>query len=59
MYLQVECDNIPALRPYGRTGFDEVCGYHYRTPRMNLVICPWRTTVYVLGVLDALADLPA
>ncbi|MGH3778203.1 MAG: hypothetical protein ACRDRR_21110 [Pseudonocardiaceae bacterium] len=41
-----------------RTGFDEVCGYHYR-PRMNLVICPWRTTVYDLGVLDALADLPA
>ena len=39
--------------------FYEVCGYHYRTPRMNLVICPWRTTVYVLGVLDALADLPA
>jgi hypothetical protein len=53
MYLQVECDNIPALRLYERTGFDEVCGYHYRTPGMNLVICPWRTTVYDLGVLDA------
>jgi len=26
---------------------------------MNLVICPWRTIVYDLGVLDALADLPA
>jgi hypothetical protein len=25
----------------------------------DLVICPWRTTVYDLGVLDALADLPA
>lgn len=32
MYLQVECDNIPALRLYERTGFEEVCGYHYRTP---------------------------
>jgi ribosomal protein S18 acetylase RimI-like enzyme len=32
MYLQVECDNIPALRLYERAGFDEVCGYHYRTP---------------------------
>jgi hypothetical protein len=28
-------------------------------PRMNLVICPWRTTGYDLGVLDALVDLPA
>ena len=26
MYLR------PALRLYQRTGFDEVCGYHYRTP---------------------------
>jgi N-acetylglutamate synthase len=30
MYLQVERDNIPALRLYERTGFREVCGYHYR-----------------------------
>jgi GNAT superfamily N-acetyltransferase len=30
MYLQVERDNIPALRLYARTGFREVCGYHYR-----------------------------
>ena len=34
MYLQVERDNIPALRLYGRTGFSEVCGYHYRTAGM-------------------------
>jgi N-acetylglutamate synthase len=31
LYLQVECDNIPALRLYQRTGFGELCGYHYRT----------------------------
>jgi N-acetylglutamate synthase len=31
MYLQVECDNIPALRLYERMGFGEVCRYHYRT----------------------------
>jgi N-acetylglutamate synthase len=31
MYLQVERDNIPALRLYERTGFTEICGYHYRT----------------------------
>ncbi|WP_046470414.1 GNAT family N-acetyltransferase [Allosalinactinospora lopnorensis] len=31
MYLQVERDNIPALRLYGRAGFSEICGYHYRT----------------------------
>jgi N-acetylglutamate synthase len=31
MYLQVECDNAPALRLYERTGFSEVCGFHYRT----------------------------
>ncbi|MFC7642116.1 GNAT family N-acetyltransferase [Streptosporangium lutulentum] len=31
MYLQVEHDNLPALRLYERTGFSEVCGYHYRT----------------------------
>jgi N-acetylglutamate synthase len=30
MYLQVERDNAPALRLYGRAGFREVCGYHYR-----------------------------
>ena len=30
MYLQVERDNTPALRLYERTGFSEVCGYHYR-----------------------------
>jgi N-acetylglutamate synthase len=30
MYLQVERDNIPALRLYERTGFTEACGYHYR-----------------------------
>jgi len=31
MYLQVERDNLPALRLYKRTGFSEICGYHYRT----------------------------
>jgi ribosomal protein S18 acetylase RimI-like enzyme len=31
MYLQVERDNVPALRLYERTGFSELCGYHYRT----------------------------
>lgn len=31
MYLQVERDNAPALRLYERTGFSELCGYHYRT----------------------------
>jgi N-acetylglutamate synthase len=31
MYLQVERDNIPALRLYDRAGFSEICGYHYRT----------------------------
>jgi N-acetylglutamate synthase len=31
MYLQVERDNIPAIRLYERTGFGELCGYHYRT----------------------------
>ena len=31
IYLQVERDNIPALRLYERAGFREVCGYHYRT----------------------------
>lgn len=32
MYLQVERDNVPALRLYERMGFSEICGYHYRTP---------------------------
>lgn len=31
MYLQVERDNTPALRLYERAGFDQLCGYHYRT----------------------------
>jgi GNAT superfamily N-acetyltransferase len=31
MYLQVERDNVPALRLCERMGFSEVCGYHYRT----------------------------
>lgn len=31
MYLQVEHDNVPALRLYERMGFSEICGYHYRT----------------------------
>jgi ribosomal protein S18 acetylase RimI-like enzyme len=31
MYLQVECDNAPALRLYERAGFGEICRYHYRT----------------------------
>jgi ribosomal protein S18 acetylase RimI-like enzyme len=31
MYLQVERDNIPALRLYEGMGFREVCEYHYRT----------------------------
>ncbi|MGE0321988.1 MAG: GNAT family N-acetyltransferase [Polyangiaceae bacterium] len=29
-YLQVERDNVPALKLYGRYGFQEVYGYHYR-----------------------------
>lgn len=33
MYLQVERDNVPAVRLYERTGFNEVCGYHYRSAR--------------------------
>lgn len=33
MYLQVERDNIPALRLYERTGFTEICAYHYRTAK--------------------------
>ena len=31
MYLQVEQDNAPARRLYGRAGFIEVCAYDYRT----------------------------
>jgi ribosomal protein S18 acetylase RimI-like enzyme len=30
VYLQVERENIPALRLYERMGFGEICGYHYR-----------------------------
>ncbi|MFB4306156.1 GNAT family N-acetyltransferase [Actinomadura sp. GTD37] len=30
LYLQVERDNTPALRLYGRAGFAEICTYHYR-----------------------------
>ncbi|MGH3389161.1 MAG: GNAT family N-acetyltransferase [Actinomadura sp.] len=30
MYLQVELDNVPALRLYDRMGFREICRYHYR-----------------------------
>jgi ribosomal protein S18 acetylase RimI-like enzyme len=33
LYLQVACDNIPALRLYDGAGFGEVCTYHYRTAR--------------------------
>ncbi len=31
LYLQVECDNMPALSLYEGAGFGEVCNYHYRT----------------------------
>lgn len=31
MYLQVESDNTPAVRLYGRAGFTGICAYHYRT----------------------------
>lgn len=31
LYLQVEGDNLPALRLYEHAGFGEVCRYHYRT----------------------------
>lgn len=31
MYLQVEDDNLAALHLYGRTGFSELCTYHYRS----------------------------
>jgi ribosomal protein S18 acetylase RimI-like enzyme len=31
MYLQVERDNVAALRLYQRAGFTEVSGYHYRS----------------------------
>ncbi|GAA2985629.1 GNAT family N-acetyltransferase [Streptosporangium longisporum] len=33
MYLQVECGNDAAVRLYARAGFEEVCGYHYRTAK--------------------------
>ncbi|WP_442945929.1 GNAT family N-acetyltransferase [Nonomuraea sp. LPB2021202275-12-8] len=32
MYLQVERDNLAAIRLYERMGFGEICGYHYRIP---------------------------
>jgi len=38
MYLQVERDNIPALRLYERTGFSDICDYHYRTAGGELVV---------------------
>ena len=31
MYLQVEENNIPAIRLYGGSGFTEICRYHYRS----------------------------
>ncbi|TDD26376.1 GNAT family N-acetyltransferase [Actinomadura sp. KC06] len=31
MYLQVERGNVPALRLYERSGFNEISTYHYRT----------------------------
>lgn len=31
LYLQVECANDAAVGLYARAGFEEVCGYHYRT----------------------------
>jgi GNAT superfamily N-acetyltransferase len=34
MYLQVERDNVPALRLYSQAGFREVCCYHYRSARL-------------------------
>jgi N-acetylglutamate synthase len=33
MYLQVERDNMPALRLYERAGFTGLCDYHYRSAR--------------------------
>ncbi|GAA1799047.1 GNAT family N-acetyltransferase [Planosporangium flavigriseum] len=33
LYLQVERDNVPALRLYELAGFTEICAYHYRTAR--------------------------
>jgi Acetyltransferase (GNAT) family len=32
LYLQVEQNNTAALRLYRRTGFEEVCIYHYALP---------------------------
>ncbi|MGO9343726.1 MAG: GNAT family N-acetyltransferase [Acidimicrobiales bacterium] len=31
MYLQVEHDNVPAIRLYGSASFTEICSYHYRS----------------------------
>jgi GNAT superfamily N-acetyltransferase len=31
LYLQVERDNVAAMRLYQRAGFSELCEYHYRT----------------------------
>ncbi|HSJ45724.1 MAG TPA: GNAT family N-acetyltransferase [Euzebyales bacterium] len=33
LYLQVDCDNLPALRLYEGAGFADLCWYHYRTAR--------------------------
>lgn len=33
LYLQVERDNVAALRLYEAASFTEVCAYHYRTLR--------------------------
>jgi N-acetylglutamate synthase len=41
MYLQVERDNIPALRLYERAGFSELCSYHYRTAGCDLPSKRW------------------
>jgi ribosomal protein S18 acetylase RimI-like enzyme len=34
-YLQVDSDNIPALRLYAKTGFDTLYQYHYRLENPN------------------------
>jgi N-acetylglutamate synthase len=41
MYLQVERDNVPALRLYERAGFSELCSYHYRTAGCDLPSKRW------------------
>ena len=38
MYLQVERDNEAALQLYDRTGFTEMCAYHYRTSPSQPVV---------------------